>query len=300
MLKQKQKENFYMHTKLSHQIVELIGCAATSSLIAEVSTTPKPGLVDCVSNGAHKDMNYRTFMYSAFAISPYFFEMAQLGFGWKHSLQELFLEIRKIGMKAENEMFRATNGVNTHKGLIFSAGILSAASAYIYSRFGMFDIDAMLETCKLMTNDILEEDFKNIDYNHPKTNGERLYIRYGNRGIRGEVQNGFPTVKNIALPALQYYKSLNFNNNLTQIQVLMHLIANTEDTNVLARHNQETLIFVQETAKNFLAQGGVFAEDSLNKLKNMDHLFIEKNISPGGCADLLAITIMLCNLSKEI
>ncbi|OYO89164.1 hypothetical protein CG709_13645, partial [Lachnotalea glycerini] len=175
-----------------------------------------------------------SFFSTTFAFSPCFFVMARLGFGWYHSLPELFLEIRKIGMKAENEMFRATNGVNTHKGLIFSAGILSAASAYIYSRFGMFDIDAMLETCKLMTNDILEEDFKNIDYNHPKTNGERLYIRYGNRGIRGEVQNGFPTVKNIALPALQYYKSLNFNNNLTQIQVLMHLIANTEDTNVFA------------------------------------------------------------------
>lgn len=288
--------NTYREPK--NKIVDFIGNTATKSLIAEVSTTPKPGLVDRISNGAHKDMNYKTFTDSANAISPYFFKMAELGFGWEHSLPELFLAIREVGIEAEKAMYVATKNVNTHKGLIFSAGIIATAAAYVYNKSGVFDANMIFETCVLMTHDMIENDFKKIDRLNPKTNGEKLYINHGNKGIRGEVSNGFSSVKNIALPALNYYMELKCNINLSQIQVLLLLMANIDDTNVLARHNQETLNYVQETAKNFLVSGGVFTKDGINTIWNMDKIFIEKNISSGGCADLLAITIMIYNLSK--
>jgi triphosphoribosyl-dephospho-CoA synthase len=284
----------------SKQVIDFIGKTATESLIAEVSTTPKPGLVDMISNGAHKDMNYNTFIDSAKAISPYYSRMAELGYGWKTSLMELFQEIRKIGLEAETAMYQATNHVNTHKGLIFSAGILSAAAAYVYSKIGWFDTDKIFETCIQMTDERIEKDFKNIDCVHPKTNGEFLYVQYGNKGIRGEVQKGFPTVRNLSLPVLRNLMESNYSSNLSQIQVLMLLLAFTEDTNVLARHDKETLCYVQETANNFLSRGGVFAPDGMYELWNLDRLFIEKNISAGGCADLLAVTIMLYRLSKGI
>lgn len=284
----------------SKQVIDFIGKTATESLIAEVGTTPKPGLVDMISNGAHKDMNYNTFMDSANAISPYFFKMAKQGYGWGASLLELFQEIRGIGMEAEIAMYQATNHVNTHKGLIFSTGILSAAAAYVYSKIGWFDTDKIFETCIQMTDELMEQDFKNIDCTHPKTNGEFLYIQYGNKGIRGEVQKGFPTVRNLSLPVLKNLMESNYSRNLSQIQVLMLLIAFTEDTNVLARHDKETLYYVQETAKNFLSRGGIFAHDGMYELWKMDRLFIEKNISSGGCADLLAVTIMVYKLSKGI
>jgi triphosphoribosyl-dephospho-CoA synthase len=284
----------------ARQVIDFIGNMATESLIAEVSTTPKPGLVDMISNGAHKDMNYNIFMDSAKAISPYFFKMAEQGYGWKASLPELFKVIRVIGMEAEKVMYQATGHVNTPKGLIFSAGILSTTAAYVYSKIGKFDTDMIFEICIQMTEAAIEKDFKNIDGKHPKTNGERLYIQYGNKGIRGEVQKGFPTVRNLSLPVLTDLMELNCSRNLSQIQVLMILMAFTEDTNVLARHNKETLHYVQETAKNFLSHGGIFANDGMYELRNMDTLFIEKNISSGGCADLLAVTIMLYKLSKGI
>lgn len=288
--------NTYMEPK--NKIINFIGKTATESLIAEVSTTPKPGLVDKISNGAHKDMNYKTFTDSAKAISPYFFKMAELGYGWEYSLPELFLAIREVGIKAENAMYTATNHVNTHKGLIFSAGIIAAAAAYVYSEIGIFDTDLIFDTCIKMTYEIIENDFEKIDCKNPKTNGEKLYLKHGDKGIRGEVQDGFPSVKNISLPALKYYMELNCNRNLSHIQVLMILIANITDTNVLARHNQETLNFVKETAKKFLNNGGIFSKDGLKSIWIMDDIFIKKNISSGGCADLLAITIMIYDLSK--
>ena len=91
-----------------------------TSILGEVYTTPKPGLVDCHDTGAHRDMNVHTFERSAEAITPYLAKMFFDGYFWKNSLQNLFPRIRKTGIFAEKAMFRATDQVNTHKGLIFA------------------------------------------------------------------------------------------------------------------------------------------------------------------------------------
>lgn len=99
-------------------IAEEIGNKAYQALLDELFTTPKPGLVDLYSCGAHKDMNLDTFLKSAETIKPYLIQMAFIGFSWKKREEELFLYIRPIGIEAEKAMFHATNGVNTHKGLM--------------------------------------------------------------------------------------------------------------------------------------------------------------------------------------
>lgn len=279
-------------------VKELIGNVATKALIAEVSTTPKPGLVDCISNGAHKDMDYQMFLDSAWAISIYFKKMAETGFLWDATLPELFQEIRKVGLQAEKAMFQATHGVNTHKGLIFSAGIVSAASAYVYRKMGRFHVPAIFQVCSAMTYDVLNKDFERIDSRNPKTNGERLYTLYGIKGIRGEVQNGFPSIQYLALPSMNKFVERNKNQNESNLQVLFLLMAHVNDTNVLSRHNYETLNFVKETAKKVLALGGAFTKTGRKAILELDAIFVQKNISSGGCADLLAITIMINSLSR--
>ena len=91
-----------------------------NALLKEVGTTPKPGLVDLHDTGAHKDMDYDTFVKSTYAIKPYILRMAVEGFHWNHELKDLFPHIREIGKQAEKAMFQATDGVNTHKGIIFT------------------------------------------------------------------------------------------------------------------------------------------------------------------------------------
>ena len=103
--------------------------AAAYGLLEEVRTTPKPGLVDLHDSGAHRDMCYQTFVDSTHAIVPYLAEMAEAG--WRHDgdLKGVFPAIRPVGVKAEQAMFAATGGVNTHKGMIFSLGIIAPAWA---------------------------------------------------------------------------------------------------------------------------------------------------------------------------
>ena len=113
---------------LANHIAEDIGKKAYCALLEEVYTTPKPGLVDLYSNGAHSDMDVHTFERSAQALYPWFVQMAMQGYSFFGTPEELFLEIRKTGLEAEKAMYTATNGVNTHKGLIFTLGIFCAAA----------------------------------------------------------------------------------------------------------------------------------------------------------------------------
>ncbi|MEG1972328.1 MAG: triphosphoribosyl-dephospho-CoA synthase, partial [Oscillospiraceae bacterium] len=114
----------------STKLINLIGSSCEEALAAEVSATPKPGLVDKNNSGAHRDMDFTTFMDSISAISPAFFEFARLGTGLETLDENSLAKIRPLGIKYEKAMFDATKGVNTHKGAIFSLGIIAAAAGH--------------------------------------------------------------------------------------------------------------------------------------------------------------------------
>jgi len=276
---------------------------ATKALLEEVLTTPKPGLVDRLGSGGHTDMDYHTFEKSAYALEPYFGKMDELGNVWKGSLPGLFTEVRKIGLEAEGAMFSATGGVNTHKGMLFSVGILCAASGYATSQYNSTDADLLCSLVTDMTKHTLEEEFRQILNTKNRTHGEELYAKQGIRGIRGEVIDGFASVRNLSLPWYREYLRQGRDPNLSRLQVLLALMANVTDTNVLYRHDAETLEFVQRSARNILVQGGAFTEVGLQLVEELDRAFTEKRISCGGCADLLGVTIFLNDLSlldKEV
>lgn len=281
-------------------MIQQIGDTAVASLIQEVCTTPKPGLVDLASNGAHTDMTPSTFFASAAALSPYFHEVTVTGADWQRTLPELFAEIRKQGIKAEEKMFSATNGVNTHKGLIYLEGILCAAAGYAWGRYGSINEDTIFSIATEMACSAIELDFRKIDYSCPKTHGEKLFVRYGYKGIRGEVQEGFPSIRYIALPALSHYEAEGYPKNSVRVQTLLMLIAAVNDTNVIYRSSPEMLTYVKLSACKALELGGAFKEEGLAFIRNLDTAFTEKNISPGGCADLLAVTIMMHSLRKLV
>jgi triphosphoribosyl-dephospho-CoA synthase len=277
-------------------MIQQIGDTAVASLIQEVCTTPKPGLVDLASNGAHRDMTPSTFFASAAALSPYFHEVTVTGADWQRTLPELFTEIRKQGIKAEEKMFSATVGVNTHKGLIYLEGILCAAAGYAWDKYGSINEDTIFSIATEMTCSAIELDFRKIDYSCPKTHGEKLFVRYGYKGIRGEVQKGFPSIRHRALPALSHYEAEGHSKISARVQTLLILIATVDDTNVIYRSNPETLAYVKQSAYKALELGGAFTEEGLTYVRNLDKAFTAKNISPGGCADLLAVTIMMHSL----
>lgn len=283
----------------SEDIAWSIGTAAFTALLEELYTTPKPGLVDLYSCGAHQDMNVQTFEQSAAAIRPFLADMAAQGYASDGPPQDLFTAVRKTGLAAEQAMYQATGGVNTHKGLIFSLGIFCAAAGRCIREGKAINYDNLVTTEKQMTSRILLAELEQIRKKPAASHGEMLLKQYNTWGIRGEAIRGYPSVTRLAGPVMQKGLKLGHEWNQVKLQTLLVLMSRVEDSNILARHNPAVLSQVHSEAAAFLAAGGAYAAEAVEQLKKMDQDYIRRNISAGGCADLLAMTIFFELLMKN-
>ena len=268
-------------SSISSNIAEL----AVSALLAEVWTTPKPGLVDRNNNGAHTDMDLTMFERSALALETSFLQCAEAGECLKHDLPILAAKLRTIGLQAESRMYEATGGVNTHKGAIFSMGILCAAVAMEFK-----SLCELQEHCRQLAAALLEIDTAS------GTHGLAARETAGTGGIRAEAGSGFDTAFSIGLPALEEALAVGCRENHACIYALLRIIASTEDSNLVHRGGACGMDFAQKEAVR-LTEHGPAALD-LEEVLTLDGEFIKRNLSPGGSADLLAFSIMLYRLKK--
>ena len=263
---------------------------ALRALLYEVTVNPKPGLVDPLSAGPHPDMNAFMFIDSALSLEPYFNACAAAGATYTAAdLTGLFQQIRHIGVQAERTMFAATNGVNTHKGAVFSLGVLVTASAY-QSQHLNGDLATIV---RAMLMGLTANDFSILNAKEPATltAGERQYLNYGIKGIRGEAEAGYPTVMQVALPALQRSHGT-INQRL--LDTLMAIVQATVDTNLVKRAQDPHVIdWVHGQAQRYFDLGGSRSEAGMAFLRELNQIFVDRNYSLGGSADLLILTIFI-------
>lgn len=283
----------YFNSRYADAVAEL----CSRALLCEVSVTPKPGLVDRANNGAHKDMDFITFTNSACALTPYFRDFVLQGIeGSRLPPQQLFASLRYPGRRAEQAMNRATEGINAHKGLIFSMGVLCAAAGRLFDREEPVTAQAVFSLSKEMCASLLE-DFADLPSQEAQcTTGENLYRQYGVLGARGEAAQGFPSVKNIGLPAFKRYLAQGKTINDAGVYTLLHFIAAVEDTNIIHRSSRERLHSLQQQVRSMLTKEPL----SLKEIEALDRQLVQENISPGGCADLLALTYFVWLLEEEL
>lgn len=285
----RERTEFLLYLTARQYLAEFIGVQAYLALNQEVCTTPKPGLVDRANRGAHKDMDIRHFFASANALRPYFCQCAETGFLTRDlSPVDCFEKLRPLGIAAEKNMLAATGGVNTHKGAIFSLGILCAAAG----RLGpdLWQTGEILDLCAAMTKGLTKKDFGDMIPENTKTAGEKLYLQFGITGVRGQAEAGFPAVKSAGLPCLENALKKGLSLNDAGCIALLHLLAAADDTNLIHRSNRQTQLEIQSQISRLLKQDPF---PSLSVIEQLDREFIEKNLSPGGSADLLALTYFL-------
>lgn len=264
-------------------LAEAIGLLAERSLRREVDTWPKPGLVSRVDSGSHADMDAALFARSAAAIRPYFVELAEAGM-----LNADMSTLRRIGLRAEHAMMAATQGVNTHRGAIFGLGLLCAAAGLRAAAH----VDAAMPLGEAVArrwgDDIVAG--PRLSTSH----GETAARRYGAGGARQEAASGFPAIYKVGLPALRAATAVwPRQTEAARVEACFALIASTEDTNLLHRGGEEGLDFAQRAASRFLDRGGVGAEDWLGFAEAIHRSFVRRRLSPGGSADLLAMTLFV-------
>lgn len=316
-------------------LFERIGWRVRNALLGEVYATPKPGLVDRRDTGAHHDMNYETFLASTEAITPFMVRMFAEGMDATaagHTPEEVFQAIRGIGLEAERAMYAATDGVNTHKGMIFTMGIVLAAVGILYvsadKTSGQITVDAILDRTRQMTARSMAEDFRKMLEQPPKTHGERLFRTYGERGIRGQAMEGFPILRDTAVPWLRRFQNICIDaelqrdiaaqatlrrgllqdtgsmhaehfENAVHVSTLIAIMSVLNDTNVFIRSSYEDMCWLQAESSTILGMGAMFTEEGVRAIEALNAACIEKNISPGGAADILAVAILLLKLTED-
>lgn len=249
----------------------IIAHLATQALQAELDTTPKPGLVDKDNNGAHHDMDYALMQRSIDTLHPYFVKLALLGCA---DTLPTHTSISDIGIEAEKAMLSATNGVNTHKGALFSMGLAVVAAAHEEN------------------TDSLQTTIKALAASFPDTNGthgsKAKLLSKGTTAIKGALDNAREGYEMLFAEWLPFYiERRKERDAYTLHKTLLRIMCDLDDTNVIYRTNLATAEEVKQEARALLDS---FSEAAL---KDMDRHYTTRNISPGGAADMLSLTIFI-------
>lgn len=310
----------------------IIAHLATQALQAELDTTPKPGLVDKDNNGAHRDMDHALMQLSINTLHPYFVRLALLGFA---DTLPSHTSIRDAGIEAEKAMLAATNGVNTHKGALFSMGLAVVAAAYEEKKAAANKEERGKEGRKEERGKEREKEeredslvsienltpiesiasplsslqltIKALAASFPDTSGthgsKAKLLSNGTTTIKGALDNAREGYEKLFAEWLPFYNERRKNHDAHALhKTLLRIMCDLDDTNVIYRTNVATAEEVKQEARALLAsfEEAYAAQDKekcasaeLLALKDMDRRYTARNISPGGAADMLSLTVFI-------
>lgn len=296
-----------------------VAAMATQALLDEVEAGPKPGLVDRFGPGIHSDMDITTFRRSATVLRPWFYRMAATGQrvaagqqsaagkcsgrhappsaspGCEPSARLDPGALVRLGVAAEAAMMAATGGINTHRGAIWTLGLLSVAAGVARGDSIAASSVSAERLCaeaghiargirSLASHAELED-----------SNGQRARQRYGARGARDEAAAGFPSIL-AALPAARALATAD--NDTRVVTVLLTILAEVDDTCVMHRGGPAAMKSLREGARAILAEGGPGSPAGRPLYRDLCRYCLDAGVSPGGAADLTAATLFLVSLEN--
>ena len=319
--------NDFVHRQLeAGNFLKVLHRFVCESVIEEAVAIPKPGLVDGRGSGVHSDMDLPLLITSAFAIGPHILECGERGVvtGLETDLEpsSMFSALKVIGLNAERDMFSVTNGVNTHKGMIFSLGLLSAAAGFAFGRnlvksdLSLIDFGSLVcDLAGTIVFGIVDSELKKDNHHCGRikdsmagtghlTKGEMNFIQFGSDGVRGEASRGFPSIVKQGLPQAQYCLVNGMKGNRRTVRILLAIMSTLDDGNVLAKGGRESLARIKQLSTDALLEDdGTLGKDnftwktSYGKLESYCSL---KGISSGGSADMTAAVLLLSSMWKHL
>ena len=278
-----------------HATVRTLAQAAVRALYAEVALEPKPGLVSFRDNGSHTDMTAHTFVKSLFTLRHYFRDVAQAG--WEG---QPFAVLQDLGVAAEARMLRATCGINTHRGAIFSLGLLCAAGGWLLAHGQPLHADRVRQALRSQWGAALQQRAALARLRPAVSHGQRVAQRFHLRSAHEEAAAGFPTLFDVSWPVLQAALAQGVPARAAKVQSLLATMAHLDDTNVVHRGGLQALHQVQTGAAGFIAAGGVTQPDWVVQVRHLHAVWVAQRLSPGGAADLLACACWLHALHPSL
>jgi triphosphoribosyl-dephospho-CoA synthase len=261
---------------------------AVASLIEEAELTPKPALVDRRGNGAHHDLDLTRLRRSAQSLQDGFADIARVAAVENPPLRQRE-KIGRIGRDMERHMLAATDGSNAHRGAIWALGLLVAAAAHRRSDRNATGIAAEAAALARLPDRFAPRAL---------SNGEWVRLRFGTAGARGEARAAFPHAIRVGLPTLRAARGRGVPEDCARLDALMAIMASLDDTCLLHRGGFAALETAKAGAQSVLATGGTAALAGHERLHRLHTELMARWASPGGSADLLAVTLFLDRLER--
>jgi triphosphoribosyl-dephospho-CoA synthase len=261
-----------------------LGQQAVLALYDELALAPKPGLVSFVDSGSHHDMDARTFMRSLFALRHAFPTLAMLG-----AQGAPFAALEAEGIAAEAQMLAATGGINTHRGAIFTLGLLCAAAG----RSAALGEPATASNLRRTLLGCWASALASRADRARDSHGARAARAHGLRSAGVEAAEGFPVLFEVVWPCLRDALARGLPPARARLAALHAAMAELDDTNLVHRGGMAGLRHVQQAARTFLADGGADHPDAEARAQALHRDLVERHLSPGGSADLLAAACWL-------
>lgn len=257
-------------------VPHVVAHMAAHALKAELDTTPKPGLVDLADSGSHTDMDHALMTTSIKTLMQYFVTLAQAG-----NSQELpdAASIRRTGIEAEKAMLQSTGGVNTHKGALFSMGLTIVAASHLLHKHGHIDKKALQQDIAALAGKLSEA---------KGTHGAQVLGKVNVKGALAMARSGYEQLFDSWLP----FWDQNRHDAHALHKTLLLIMSQLDDTNVYYRCGAAVAQQVKHEAEALLA------DFTVEKLKDMNRSFIARNISPGGAADMLSLTVFIDTITR--
>jgi triphosphoribosyl-dephospho-CoA synthase len=264
--------------------------AAVRALIDEADLTPKPALVDARGPGAHRDMSLELLHRSALSLRPTFEAIAIRAFHGEEGIA-LREELSALGRDGEETMLGVTGGVNTHRGAIWTLGLLCAAASLLTR-----DLNSADQICAQAGRLARLPDSY---FSLVETHGAKVARSFNVRGARGEAENGLPHIVGFGLPALKKSRLAGLQEGKACLNALIAMMAELDDTCLLHRGGAQALTTAKQGARRILEMGGVATENGFQALEELDRNLLLRGASPGGSADLLAGTLFLDSVERN-
>lgn len=289
------KSIYHLGVYVKPETALFLGRAAHLAAVAEIMTKPKPGLVDPLGSGCHKDMDWRLLLASAEALAPFW--PKQAGTGLEGVPPESAMpQLRALGMEMDRAMFAAAGGVNAHKGLIYAMSLLLYGAGYALYNKNELTPRAVTGYAAAAVRGSVERELAALlkDRSGRRlTNGEKLFLKHGVTGIRGEAEKGFPSITEAGLPELHRALAEGAGENDAALCALLAIMEANEDSNVIHRGGfdfwkNEYREMVAQTREKFIPGSGNYSA-----IEELEKAFLPRCVSPGGAADLLACTLFL-------
>ena len=264
-----------------------LGDAVVDALIDEALLTPKPGLVDGRGGGSHDDMSPDLMVLSAQALRPTFRRLAQIG-AQRGSPAVQRVELARAGCDGELVMLEATGGVNTHRGAIWALGLAVAATA------GLDDLSPQAVLARVAA--VAAHDDPVVPA--VMAPGAEVRLRHGVGGAPGAARAGFPLARR-ALRAIRHEQAAGAGLISARLDGLLVVMQDLDDTCLLRRGGAAGLALARVGAATVLRVGGASTAGGWRRLVRFDRELRDRDLSPGGSADMLALALFLDAIDRD-